>query len=204
MPEGQFPRRGNAFPTDGCSQKLVRMNVKSIALHEKEFLRLKGILTYAKKDLRADLVMLIDRSGQQIATEGPGGDIDQTALASLAAANIAATNGMANLVGEPCFSTLYHQGSRRSIHISEVSKSLALVLVFGQNMAPGMVRWRVRQVAASLDDVLTGFFRKMESNVESPAETAELQPARLFTDEELDRLFEQLSSKPESERKAKS
>jgi predicted regulator of Ras-like GTPase activity (Roadblock/LC7/MglB family) len=178
------------------------MNVKSIALHEKEFGRLKGILSQTQKDLGADLVMLIDRSGQQIATEGPGGDIDQTALASLAAANIAATNGMANLVGEPCFSTLYHQGSRRSIHISEVSKSLALVLVFGQNMAPGMVRWRVRQVAASLDEVLTAFFRRMESNVEPAAESAESSSARLFTDEELDRLFDQMSSKPDIERKA--
>jgi len=178
------------------------MNVKSIALHEKEFGRLKGILAQTQKDLGADLVLLIDRSGQQIATEGPGGDIDQTALASLAAANIAATNGMANLVGEPCFSTLYHQGSRRSIHISEVSKSLALVLVFGQNMAPGMVRWRVRQVAASLDEVLTGFFRRMESNAESSTEGSESTSARLFTDEELDRLFDQMSSKPDIERKA--
>ncbi len=179
----------------------VLMNVKSIALHEKDFVRLKGILCQTQKDLGADLVMLIDRSGQQIATDGPGGDIDQTALASLAAANIAATNGMANLVGEPCFSTLYHQGSRRSIHISDVSKTLALVLVFGQNMAPGMVRWKVRQVAAALDEVLAAFFKRMES-VELGPEGAASPNTRLFTDEELDRLFDQLSARPDNDRKA--
>ncbi len=178
------------------------MNVKSIALHEKDFLRLKGILAQTQKDLGADLVLLIDRSGQQIAAEGPGGDIDQTALASLAAANIAATNGMANLVGEPCFSTLYHQGSRRSIHISDVSKSLALVLVFGQNMAPGMVRWKVRHVSASLDEVMAGFLKKMESVGAAPPENAESASTRLFSDEELDKLFDQLGSKPDIERKA--
>ncbi len=177
------------------------MNLSSIVLHEAEFLRLKSILARTQKDLRADLVLLIDRGGQEIASQGSRTDIDQTALASLAAANIAATNGLAQVVGEPAFSTLYHQGTRRSIHILDVARSLSLVLVFDQALAPGMVRWKVRRAAVCLDEIFAGFQKKIEPGTSAPC-SGGTSLSRLFSDEELDVLFEQLGPKPSSERKA--
>jgi predicted regulator of Ras-like GTPase activity (Roadblock/LC7/MglB family) len=170
------------------------MNLSSIALHEAEFLRLKSILARTQKDLQADLVLLIDRSGQQIASQGSGEDIDQTALASLAAANIAATNGLARVVGEPAFSTLYHQGTRRSIHILDVARSMSLVLVFDQTMAPGMVRWKVRRAAICLDEVFSSLQKKIANGSAAEASSA-AAVSRLFTDEELDALLDHFGPK---------
>ncbi len=175
------------------------MNPSSIVLHEAEFVRLKSILASTQKDLQADLVLLIDRSGQRIASQGSKDDIDQTALASLAAANIAATNGLAQVVGEPAFSTLYHQGTRRSVHILDVARSLSLVLVFDQGLAPGMVRWKVRRAAVCLDEIFSGFSKKIAPAAAASGGT-DASPSRLFSDEELDALFEQLNPKLNTER----
>jgi predicted regulator of Ras-like GTPase activity (Roadblock/LC7/MglB family) len=176
------------------------MNLSSIALHEAEYLRLKSILAKTQTDLHADLVLLIDRSGQQIASQGSDSQIDLTSLASLAAANIAATNGLAKVVGEPAFSTLHHQGTRRSIHILDIGRSLSLVLVFEQTLAAGMVRWKVRRAALCLDQVFSSLQKKLDRECASGAFTGNA-PARMFSDEELDELFDHVGPKPLAGRK---
>jgi predicted regulator of Ras-like GTPase activity (Roadblock/LC7/MglB family) len=165
------------------------MNVSNLVLHEAEYLRLKSILVMTQRDLRADLVLLIDRSGQQIASEGPGHGIDMTSLSSLAAANIAATDGLARLVGEPEFSILYHQGRHRSIHISDVAKRFSLVVVFDESVALGMVRLRVKRATTYLEEILRSFFKKTENAVCAPAATPGSASPLYFTDDDIDKLF---------------
>ena len=75
------------------------MNSGSIVLYEAEYSRVKAILSRAQGELRADLVLLIDRDGHQIASEGSARDIDLTSLASLASANLAATDGLPSWSG---------------------------------------------------------------------------------------------------------
>ncbi len=165
------------------------MNPSNIVLYEAEYLRLKSILAMTQKDLRAELVLLIDRSGQQIAAEGPARGIDLTALASLASANIAATDGLAQLVGEPEFSVLYHQGKRRSIHISDVAKKFSLVVVFDDSLSLGMVRLRVKRATAYLEEVFRGFVRKNEASGFGPKPAPAGTPNLYFTDDDIDKLF---------------
>jgi len=165
------------------------MNPSNIVLYEAEYLRLKSILAMTQKDLRAELVLLIDRSGQQIAAEGPARGIDLTALASLASANIAATDGLARLVGEPEFSVLYHQGKRRSIHISDVSRKFSLVVVFDDSLSLGMVRLRVKRATAYLEEVLRGFVRKSEAPSLAPQAAQASTPDLNFSDDDIDKLF---------------
>lgn len=168
------------------------MNLSNIVLHEAEYQRMKSILIMTQRDLRAELVLLIDRNGQQIASEGPGHGIDLTSLSSLAAANIAATDGLAQLVGEPGFSVLYHQGMHRSIHISDVAKRFSLVVVFDESVALGMVRLRVKRATAYLEEILRAFLRKTVSVASVPKASSGPAPAPLFTDEDIDKLFSSL------------
>jgi predicted regulator of Ras-like GTPase activity (Roadblock/LC7/MglB family) len=165
------------------------MSPSNIVLYEAEYLRLKSILAMTQRDLRAELVLLIDRSGQQIAFEGPARGIDLTALASLAAANIAATDGLARLVGEPEFSILFHQGKRRSIHISDIAKRFSLVVVFDDSVSLGMVRLRVKRATAYLEEVFRGFMRKTEISGSSPKAASGSTTPLYFTDEDIDKLF---------------
>lgn len=168
---------------------------RNLFLHKAEYLRLKSILAVTQRDLQADLVLLIDRNGQQIAFEGPAADIDLTALASLAAANTAATQSMAQLVGEQDFSIIYHQGSNRSIHISDVARGFSLVLVFDESVSLGMVRLRVKRATAYLEEVLKGFMRKTAATPIARTDKGIGASPLNFTDEEIEVLFRYMQPK---------
>ncbi len=169
------------------------MNPKNIILYETEYRRLKAILAKMQDDLRAELVLLINHSGQEIAVEGPAQDVDLTALASLAAANLAATNGLAQLVGEPQFSILYHQGVHRSIYISDLAQKFSLVVLFDETVSPGMVRWKVKRGTASLQEVFKSFFQKIEErSLHSNSPT-------YFSDEEIEKMLGFMSPQSSSE-----
>jgi predicted regulator of Ras-like GTPase activity (Roadblock/LC7/MglB family) len=168
------------------------MDSSNIVLHEVEYQRLHSVLKTTQSELHAHIVMLIDRAGHQIACEGPDQEIDQTALASLAAANVAATNGLAQLVGEPEFSVLFHQGTQRSIHISEVARGFSLVLVFDQAVASGVVRWKVKRATFSLDEIMSEVMKRSARHVGAAPGSASAASAK-FTDEDINRLVGEIN-----------
>jgi predicted regulator of Ras-like GTPase activity (Roadblock/LC7/MglB family) len=151
-------------------------------LHELESRRIKAILAKMQRELRAELVLLISRSGQPIVISGPGKGIDSTALSSLAAANLSATDGLANIVGENEFSVLIHQGHQRSIFISDLLKRFSLVMVFDASASSALVRYKCKQTSLLLEDVISDFQRRM-GKAECVTDTPQ------FSDEELEELL---------------
>ena len=71
-----------------------------IVMYEVEFNQIKTILAKLRTDSNAQVVFLVDKNGQLIASAGDTHEIDTTSLASLTAGNIAATGGIARLLGE--------------------------------------------------------------------------------------------------------
>lgn len=158
------------------------MSSSTFNLHELEFQRIQAILAKMQKELRAELVLLISRSGQPIVISGSVENIDCTALSSLAAANLAATDGLANIVGEREFSVLVHQGRRRSLFISDLMKRFSLVLIFDASASSGLVRYKCKHTTLLLEDVIRDFQRRIEKT-EAVAEPP------MFSDEELEELL---------------
>src|ERR671912_923719 len=120
-----------------------------IIMHEQQFQQLRLILGKLRLESFSRVVFLVDKNGQQIATHGDVGDLDTTSLASLAAGNVAATGGMARLIGEKEFPTLSHEGERESIHICIIGRIL-LVVVFDDRSSLGLVKLRVKQASREL------------------------------------------------------
>jgi len=164
------------------------MNSTNIVLYEPEYLAIKSILASVQSELPADLVLLINRSGQQIAADGPDSSVDLTAMASLAAANLAATNCLAGLIGEREFSLLYHQGKRRNILISDQSRQFSLVLLFDEKVPLGRVRWKVKRAMGSIEVVFKHFREKMEERNRKVGSLGDTTPM-LFTDEDMEKLL---------------
>ena len=102
----------------------------SLVLYEEEYERIKHLLNTLRMDASAKIVFLVDKNGQQIAGAGEVDSVDTTSLASLTAGNVAATDGLAKLIGEKEFSILFHEGRKDNIHISIVGKRLILVVIF--------------------------------------------------------------------------
>jgi len=154
-----------------------------IILHEEQFQQLRQILSKLRLDSFSRVVFLVDKNGQQIAAQGDLGDLDTTSLASLAAGNVAATGGMARLIGEKEFPTLSHEGERESIHICIIGRML-LVVVFDERSSLGLIKLRVKQASRELSVVFDEIARLAAQHKESEeALFAEI------TDDDIDSLF---------------
>ena len=123
-------------------------------LREPEFEAFRAILRKLLSDSYAKVVFLVDKNGTLLTSVGETEGVDTTSLASLAAGNIAATGGLANLIGEKEFSILFHEGERDNMHISVVADRLILVVVFDRRSSVGLVRLRVRRASGDLERVL--------------------------------------------------
>jgi len=157
-----------------------------LVLYQEEFQRLDTALKKLRQEANARAIFLIDKNGQQIAAAGEVEQFDTTSLASLTAGNVAATDGLAKLIGEREFSVLFHEGKRDHIHISIVGKRAILLVIFDDRSSLGLVRLRVKRSSQELDHIFDDMQLKKEKGAANPAHTS---PFSEITDEDIDALF---------------
>jgi predicted regulator of Ras-like GTPase activity (Roadblock/LC7/MglB family) len=150
-------------------------------LHDKEYRDFQVVLKKLLADAYAKVVFLVDKNGSLLATAGETGEFDTTSLASLAAGNIAATGGLASLIGEKEFSILFHEGERDNMHISVVANRLILVVIFDRRSSVGLVRLRVRRASVELERILQA--------VDAKAENVEETGIEELTEDDIESLF---------------
>src|SRR3989442_7928719 len=138
------------------------MTASDMIMYEEEYQRIKAIIARLRTESNAKLVFLVDKNGQQIAAHGELENFDATSLASLTAGNVAATDGLAKLIGEKEFSILFHEGERDNIHISIVAQRVILVVIFDIRSSLGLVRLRVKKASQELGDVFGRIMSKVE------------------------------------------
>jgi len=152
-------------------------------MHEQQYEQIKALLSKLRLESSSRVVFLVDKNGQQIAMQGDASSLDTTSLASLAAGNVAATGGMARLIGEKEFPTLSHEGERESIHICIIGRVL-LVVVFDERSSLGLVKLRVKQASRELAIIFEDITRISKEKSES-----ENSFFAEITDEDIDSLF---------------
>ncbi|HLV61485.1 MAG TPA: roadblock/LC7 domain-containing protein [Fredinandcohnia sp.] len=156
--------------------------IQQMVIHEEDYRRITAVCDRLTRDANAKAVFLVDKNGQLIAASGATENIDTTSLASLTAGNIAATGGLAKLLGEREFSILFHEGEKDNLHISIVAQKVILVVIFDSRSSLGLVRLRVKKASEELGGVILDVQRRGETmGVQSPF--AEI------TDEDIDNLF---------------
>jgi predicted regulator of Ras-like GTPase activity (Roadblock/LC7/MglB family) len=159
-----------------------------MVMYEEEYQKIKSIITRLRGESNAKLVFLVDKNGQHIAVQGDLENLDATSLASLTAGNVAATDGLAKLIGEKEFSILFHEGEKDNIHISIVAQRVILVVIFDSRSSLGLVRLRVKKASAELTEVFERVVRKIKTERESGG-LEEESPFAEITDEDIDSLF---------------
>ena len=157
----------------------------SLVMYQEEFDRISQLLNRLRIDANAKIVFLVDKNGQQIAGAGEVDSVDTTSLASLTAGNVAATDGLAKLIGEKEFSILFHEGRKDNIHISIVGQRLILVVIFDERSSLGLVRLRVRKASVGIEEVLN----EMEAKAQRIGYAEATSPFAEITDEDIDALF---------------
>jgi predicted regulator of Ras-like GTPase activity (Roadblock/LC7/MglB family) len=164
----------------------MTMSSSSFVLYEEEFHLLEEALRRLRQDANAKAVFLIDKNGQQIASAGEIEQFDTTSLASLTAGNVAATDGLAKLIGEREFSVLFHEGQQDHIHISIVAKRAILVVIFDDRSSLGLVRLRVKRASGDLERIFDDMLAKGQGGGSGQAQAS---PFSEITDEDIDALF---------------
>src|SRR5437867_489634 len=162
------------------------MHNSDLILGEEDFQAIRSLISRLRVEANAKIVCLVDRNGQQIAGVGDLQTLDTTALASLAAGNVAATDSLARLIGEKEFTILFHEGERDNLHISVVAAKVILVVFFDERSSLGLVRLRVKRGGEALQKVLEEVYARTRSHKKVAAGGS---PFSEITDEDIDRLF---------------
>jgi len=157
-----------------------------LVLHEEDFHRFEEALRRLRQDANARAVFLIDKNGQQIANTGETENYDTTSLASLTAGNVAATDGLAKLIGEREFSVLFHEGQQDHIHISIVAGRAILVVIFDERSSLGLVRLRVKRANGDFERIFEDMMTREDGGGDGQVRTS---PFSEITDEDIDALF---------------
>jgi predicted regulator of Ras-like GTPase activity (Roadblock/LC7/MglB family) len=156
----------------------------SLILYDEEFAEINAILGKLLVESNAKAIFLVDKDGQLISSAGETQAMDTTSLASLTAGNIAATGGLAKLLGEKEFSVLFHEGEKDNLHISLVAGRVILVVIFDNRSSLGLVRLRVRKWNEELQKV----FNAIEERAKQKGSGGQSVFTEI-TDEDIDNLF---------------
>ncbi len=158
----------------------------SLVMYDEEYQRILLLLERLLRESNSKVIFLVDKNGQLIASTGETANLDTTSLASLTAGNIAATGGLAKLIGEKEFSILFHEGEKDNIHISIIGGRVILVVIFDQRSSLGLVRLRVKKASRDLALVLDDLVAKTEQDAVASSGSS---PFAEITDDDIDNLF---------------
>ena len=154
-----------------------------LVMLDEDYQKIVAVIGRLVRDANAKGIFVVDKSGQLVAEAGEMKDVDTTSLASLTAGCIAATGGLAKIVGEDEFPIHFHQGQRDNLHITLIGTRMILVVVFGEQSSLGLVRLRVKKAGAELGKIFEDIKKKAELNASTSSPFSEI------TDEDIDNLF---------------
>ena len=127
-----------------------------------------GLTVYPKQDQAIDqaleglfqrcpaqFILLADQSGQLMTVHGDRGKMDIVGLASLVAADIAASQEIARMSGQyDTCQLVVREGQRAHLFITECGKHLVLFVQISQDVPLGWARMLILQTAAQLAEVV--------------------------------------------------
>ena len=161
------------------------MQEAQLVLYDEDFRRILAVTQRLVRDANAKGVFVVDRNGQLISEAGEMRGIDTTSLASLTAGSVAATGGLAKIVGEEEFPVHFHQGQHDNLHVTLVGGRVILVVIFDDRSSLGLVRLRVKKAGAELARV----FEEIQKQTEREAGSGGSSPFAEITDDDIDNLF---------------
>jgi predicted regulator of Ras-like GTPase activity (Roadblock/LC7/MglB family) len=151
---------------------------------ESDFNALTEVLQRFLRDSNARTTLLVDRTGQLVATVGEQPTFDPTAFATLTAADFSANDQLAKLIGEHDFNSLFHQGEKESMYLADIARRVILCVLFDNRTTLGLVRLKMKHTVDELNQLFVQVFQRA-------AQGGANQPGILAgADDEIDKLFQ--------------
>jgi predicted regulator of Ras-like GTPase activity (Roadblock/LC7/MglB family) len=160
----------------------MAVGAASWSFTEDDFGAITSALERFLTDCNARSALLVDRTGQLVATVGERPTFDPTAFATLTAADFSANDQLAKLIGENDFQSLFHQGEKESMYLADIARRVILVVLFDNRTTLGLVRLKMKQTVAELNQLFEQVF--------SRGNTADQPNVLAGADDEIDKLFQ--------------
>lgn len=157
----------------------------SWSFREEDYKRIQVVLADFLRESTARTALIVDRTGQLVATVGENPTFDAVAFASLTAADFSANDQLAKMIGEKEFGSLFHQGEKESMYLADVAHRVILVVLFDNRTTLGMVKLRVKATVGDLNQVFTDMFGRDGGAAKAQMETGFVGEA----EDEIDKLF---------------
>lgn len=123
-------------------------------LLEEDIQRLDEILTEYLDRSDAATALIIDKGGFLITHQGDSRRFDLTTIAALASGAYLANQTIANLVHEENFDSVYQQGDKFSMFVTNIDEHCLLMVIFPSKTGVGVVKYHAaearKQIAAQL------------------------------------------------------
>ena len=123
-------------------------------LIEEDIRQLDVVLRELLESSEATAALLIDKGGFLITQSGDLEQFDLTTIAALASGAYLANQTIANLINEENFNSVYQQGEKFSMLITNVDEHCLLVVIFTAQLSVGAVKYyaarATRNIAAQL------------------------------------------------------
>jgi predicted regulator of Ras-like GTPase activity (Roadblock/LC7/MglB family) len=155
-----------------------------LVMHQEDYDGVLAIIQKLVRDANAKGVFVVDKAGQLVAEAGEMQGVDGTSLASLTAGCVAATGGLAKIVGEEEFPIHFHQGERDNLHMTLVGSRTILVIIFDERSSLGLVRLRVKKAGNELGKLFEEMRKQAEADIQKNG-----SPFAEITDDDIDNLF---------------
>jgi predicted regulator of Ras-like GTPase activity (Roadblock/LC7/MglB family) len=143
------------------------------------------LLAVFLRETNARCALLVDRTGRLLTSAGDTGGFDHVTFATLAAADFAASDQLATLLGENEFASLYHHGERHSMYLADLSGWAILAALFDRKTTLGMVRIKTRGLVPKFSVVFDGLAERGPSGSVVQMEVGWAADV----EDEIDRLF---------------
>ena len=92
----------------------------NLVVSDKELAMISAVLTKLMNDTNATSALLIDKSGQVVATQGAGMRRNATTLGALLAGVFSSSREVAKLLDEKDFRNIFQQGVQENIYTSMI------------------------------------------------------------------------------------
>ena len=126
----------------------------NLIIADRELVLISKALLKLMNDTSASSVMLLDKSGQVITTQGMSTKHIATSLGALLAGAFSSSRHVAELLGEKDFRTIFQQGVHENIYTTMIEDQWLLVIVFDKLTHIGLVKVLSKKASDDLSRTL--------------------------------------------------
>ncbi len=127
-------------------------------------------------------IVLLNKSGELLSKSGDITSDVAVTVSALAAGVFSATNELARILGEREFTVTFHQGQETNIHVSLVTSTVLLAMIFDNRAPIGAIRFWAKKIGNNVKDII-------EKAEERSSKEEPRQKISDNIDEEIDNLF---------------